>query len=297
MQTYRLKWGVVLMVILELSVLTGLLSSAEAVLTIRSAAVVNGVAVVEGGNAPRAAPISWEGTRVTQANNGGNFAFQGVVPADCVGRLEDGVPADAVYVALANCAPVSSAPAPVPQTGQTTCWQVGDGQISCDEPEGIGQDGDIQAGVAWPTPRFTDRGNGTVRDNLTGLLWLKDADCFGPSRTWPQALTDANTLASGMCGLTDGSRPGDWHLPNIHELRSLIDYNQADPVLPAGHPFTNVFFASGSNSAVYWTSTSQILPAPPWSQRWTVNFSNALTFGFGLDNNFRGAVWPVRGGD
>jgi Protein of unknown function (DUF1566) len=297
MQKHMLESETMLIVVLGLWVLTGWLSSAEAVLTIRSAAVVNGVAVVEGGNAPRAAPISWEGTRVTQANNGGNFAFQGMVPADCVGRLEDGVPADAVDVALANCAPVSSAPAPVSQTGQTTCWQVIDGQISCDEPAGIGQDGDIQAGVAWPTPRFTDRGNGTVRDNLTGLLWLKDAGCFSTSSTWSQALTDANTLASGMCGLTDGSHPGDWHLSTIHELRSLIDYNQVGPVLPAGHPFTNVFFSIGSNSAVYWTSTSQILPEPPWSQRWTVNFSNAFTLGFGLDNNFRAAVWPVRGGD
>jgi hypothetical protein len=43
--------------------------------------------------------------------------------------------------------------------------------------------------------------------------------------------------------------------------------------------------------------TYQILPAPSWSQRWTVNFSNALTFGFGLDNNFTAAVWPVKGGD
>jgi hypothetical protein len=122
------------MVALGLWVLTGWLSSAEAVLTIRSAAVVNGVAVVEGGNAPRAAPILWEGARVTQANNGGNFAFQGMVPADCVGRLEDGVPADAVDVALANCTPAPPPPefpAPVPQTGQTTCWQVGGGQIDC----------------------------------------------------------------------------------------------------------------------------------------------------------------------
>jgi hypothetical protein len=70
MSTCLLMWRVVLMVILGLSVLTGLLSSAEAVLTIRSAAVVNGVAVVEGGNAVRSAPISWEGTRVAQANKG-----------------------------------------------------------------------------------------------------------------------------------------------------------------------------------------------------------------------------------
>jgi hypothetical protein len=46
--------------------------------------------------------------------------------------------------------------APVPQTGQTTSYAAGD-------------DGAIQAGVPWPSPRFTDHGNGTVRDNLTGF--------------------------------------------------------------------------------------------------------------------------------
>jgi hypothetical protein len=59
----------------------------------------------------------------------------------------------------------------VPQTGQTTLYAEGD-------------DGDMQAGVEWPTPRFTNRGNGTVRDNLTGLLWLQDVDCGGNNKPW-----------------------------------------------------------------------------------------------------------------
>ena len=32
-----------------------------------------------------------------------------------------------------------------------------------------GRDGEYRAGVAWPSPRFTDNGNGTVTDNLTGV--------------------------------------------------------------------------------------------------------------------------------
>ena len=39
-----------------------------------------------------------------------------------------------------------------------------------------------QKGVAWPNPRFTDNGNGTVTDNLTGLIWLKNANCFGTKK-------------------------------------------------------------------------------------------------------------------
>jgi hypothetical protein len=113
----------------------------------------------------------------------------------------------------------------VPQTGQTTSYA----------PE---DDGDIQAGVEWPTPRFTNRGNGTVRDNLTGLFWLQDVDCGGNNKPWLDALTFANTLASGRCGLRDGSVAGDWRLPHIKELQSLVDFSQESPAFPAGHPFT-----------------------------------------------------------
>src|SRR5712691_11453672 len=115
---------------------------------------------------------------------------------------------------------VLAQPARVPQTGQTQCWDINGNQIPCD---GTGEDGDYQAGVDWPTPRFTDRGNGTVRDNLTGLIWLKDILCAARagSPTWLDALTFANTLASGTCGLRDGSVAGDWRLPNIRELQSL----------------------------------------------------------------------------
>jgi hypothetical protein len=56
-----LKQEVVLLVILGLSVLTGLLSSTEAVIIVRRAEVQNGVAAVQGGNAARSAPIYWEG--------------------------------------------------------------------------------------------------------------------------------------------------------------------------------------------------------------------------------------------
>ena len=86
-------------------------------------------------------------------------------------------------------------PAPVEQTGQTTSYATGD-------------DGDHEKGVEWQNPRFTDNGDGTVTDNLTGLIWLKDANCFG-TRTWNNALSDSNGLASGSCGLTDGSNAGD----------------------------------------------------------------------------------------
>jgi hypothetical protein len=129
-------------------------------------------------------------------------------------------------------------PAPLPKTGQTTPWYAGD-------------DGSLQKGVPWPNPRFTDNDDGTVTDNLTGLIWLKNASTFDLS-DWNEALSAANTLASGMNGLTDGCQAGDWRLPNIRELQSLIDFSQNNPALPVGHPFTNV----NVDYLFYWSSTS-----------------------------------------
>ena len=63
--------------------------------------------------------------------------------------------------------------APVPKTGQTTIYAAGD-------------DGALQKGVAWPTPRFTDNDNGTVTDNLTGLIWMKNANAFGAKKPGPR---------------------------------------------------------------------------------------------------------------
>jgi hypothetical protein len=77
-------------------------------------------------------------------------------------------------------------------------------------------DGDLQMGAAWPNPRFTDNEDGTVTDNMTGLIWLKNADCYLGAMPWNDALTFANLLHDGWtgdgsvgdCDLSDGSLAG-----------------------------------------------------------------------------------------
>ena len=168
----------------------------------------------------------------------------------------------------------------VPQTGQTSCWDAEGSPIDC---EGSGQDGESQRGIVWPDPRFTDNGNGTVTDNMIGLIWLKNANCIG-LRFWQSALDDCNDLADGQCGLSDRSSPGDWHLPNVRELHSLVDYGMSQPAFPSPHPFENV------QSYDYWSST--YITGNTIGAAWSVSFFQGDVNSTGTHSNTC-YVWPV----
>jgi hypothetical protein len=163
--------------------------------------------------------------------------------------------------------------APVAKTGQT---------IS----HGARDDGALQKGVTWPSPRFNDNNNGTVSDNLTGLIWTKNANIFNNMKTWNTALSLANNLKSGDYGLTDGSQAGDWRLPNCRELLSLVDDGNSDPAFPGGHPFTNLITTNR-----YWTSTTR---ADHTSDAWAVDFNRGYLTSHLNATYFY--VWCVRGG-
>ncbi len=163
-------------------------------------------------------------------------------------------------------------PAPVERTWQSPSYAIGD-------------DGWYHKGISWGAGRFTDNGNGTITDNLTGLTWLKNANCFA-RETWDAALTACNSLSSGTCGLTDGSIPGDWSLPNIKEMLSLVDYDYSEPAMWGWNFFDNV------QSEYYWSSTTL---NGFTGEAWSVDMgSGTVVFGQKTANPLY--VWPVRGG-
>lgn len=160
----------------------------------------------------------------------------------------------------------------IPQTGQTTSF-------------GARDDGALQKGVIWPTQRFSDNSNGTVSDNLTGLIWLKDANC-GVALTWTAALTAANTLANGTCSLSDGSKIGDWRLPNRKEIKSLVNRQQTDTSV-----WLNSVGFSNCQADYYWSSSTV---ANATTSAWRLNLLNGYV---STDNKLNlGYVLPVRGG-
>ncbi|MEK8016265.1 MAG: DUF1566 domain-containing protein, partial [Candidatus Parabeggiatoa sp.] len=151
--------------------------------------------------------------------------------------------------------------------------------------------------TAQSSYRYTDNGDGTVTDNRSGLIWLKNANCFG-EQDWATAMRSAANLADGQCGLRDGSRAGMWRLPTKEELKAIIDkkYNNSWG-----------FWASLSNAAGtgpwresdafsdvkldYWSSTPYA-PAPDYA--WYVNMYNGNVDDVFKTNTYD--VWPVRGG-
>ena len=175
-------------------------------------------------------------------------------------------------------ATVQAAPADVPETGQTTCYIAAGAVTAC---TGIGQDGDHMAGVAWPTPRFVvGTGVGTtdqcVTDSLTGLMWVRSPS-ITPA-TWANALTSANNLT--LCGFSD------WRLPNINELKSLVNSEAADPAA-----FLNAQGFTGVQASYYWSSSSYAGSA---ANAWLVDLSDGnVLVSNKSDINY---VWPVRAG-
>jgi hypothetical protein len=174
--------------------------------------------------------------------------------------------------------PVRSAqPIALPRTGQTVSYAVGD-------------DGDLQKGVAWPDPRFVDNGNETISDQLTGLVWARDANLMrthSPSFdndlsyatndgavTWQHALDYVAVLnVERYLGFDD------WRLPNNAELSSLLSMSN----LSGPNGFLHI---DGS----YWTSsTSTVYPN-------TAHFLTRGSGGYILDKSQHRFVWPVRGG-
>lgn len=178
----------------------------------------------------------------------------------------------------------TASPAQLWQTGQTGCYNASGAIVAC---EGTGQDGEIQAGAAWPSPRFVSSGIGAVIDNLTGLIWTTDASTPGPPVCDPGGGKISYNAYLFIRCLNDNNYLGynDWRLPNRKELESLLDHSQSVPALPSGHPF------SAASSGWYWTSDTYISLC---SSGWAIDMNTGLAKDFNKNLNAL-PVWPVRG--
>ena len=104
-------------------------------------------------------------------------------------------------------------------------------------------------------PSFTDNGDGTVTDNVTGLIWQK-AD--GGEMAW------SNAVLYGQTNRVGGQ--SDWRLPTSHEAFSILNHGTVNPAL-------NTAFFTLSTAQYWWTADSQVGDS---SRIWAINAGGGI---------------------
>jgi hypothetical protein len=149
------------------------------------------------------------------------------------------------------------------------------------------------ANIAASTPdsRLTDNINGTITDTRTGLMWKKCVEGVSGSNcesgtastfTWQTALKQPGIVknSGGFAGYTD------WRLPNIKELRSIVE-------VKCFYPAINLTRFPNTQDPVVWSGSPHFHnPAVAWD----VDFWNGASVIFNRDYPDYLQVRLVRGG-
>lgn len=115
---------------------------------------------------------------------------------------------------------------------------------------------------------YTDNSDGTVTDKDTGLIWqkciagLSGTDCSSGTEdepNWADALSYCNDLT--LAGRSD------WRLPNINELKSIVDRSTSTPAID-----TTAFPNADGNT--YWSATTAT--ASSVGQAWRFWFAEGV---------------------
>ncbi len=139
----------------------------------------------------------------------------------------------------ADSAQTSSAIYTLNETGQGFCYNSDGENIDCPAASEAfyGQDAQF-TGAAFD---FTDNGDGTVTDNVTGLTWEQSPNS-GPS-SWPEAQEYCEALSLGG--------QDDWRMPYVKELFSISNFSAGWPYLDTSY-FDLTVNDSISKDEQYW---------------------------------------------
>jgi len=149
-------------------------------------------------------------------------------------------------------------------------------------------------GNSYGVNNFENNGDGTVTDQATGLMW-QQADS-GSGLDWEAALAyAANSTLAGY---------SDWHLPNIKELQSIVDYTHSPsaedednlgPAIDTDYfeitPLTSGTTDYTPDYGYFWSSTSAYFggDSREYYYAWYVAFGTAVN-NEGADFHGAGAI-------
>jgi hypothetical protein len=125
----------------------------------------------------------------------------------------------------------------LPDTGQTKSYT-----------DTWGEDSDYTIN----TPSYTDNGNGTITDNVTGLMWQKQDD-EEQAYSWyhatgtPHPTFNPDSFFINVCGSLTLAGYTDWRLPTRGEMMNMAYYETEPAIDTTYFPVTKI--------NAYWTST------------------------------------------
>ena len=121
-----------------------------------------------------------------------------------------------------------------------------------------------------PDSRYVDKGDGTIIDKYTSLMWAKcsigqdKSSCRGVAdkMNWKAALNVTKNANDAPLYLNHS----DWRLPNIKELNSLVEYGCSNPGI------NNNIFPHTINDYYWSSSIDSKYQDYAYAYAWSVDF-------------------------
>jgi hypothetical protein len=137
-----------------------------------------------------------------------------------------------------------------------------------------------------PDSAYVVHGDGTATDARTGLMWKVCAE----GQTWSAGACGGSTTTATWAGALAQAEAAvyaghsDWRLPNLKELRSLVEECRVSPAI-------NDSIFPGASSSDFWSGSPY---ASSSSYAWVVYFYYGYAYYF--NRNYSNSVRLVRGG-